>query len=190
MRENMVIVAAAIVLCGCGASTGLPASAGPQTTTIGSAVDASLGGGPVKLLTTHRDERGSVSVLAAPVEEVWRVIPGALQDAGVAIGTIDSRTHTIGNTNLVATRTLGGERISRFLSCGQGHSGQPVADEARVTSSLLAALHPEPSGNTRVEIRLTGSARGHGGNATPVTCTTTGRLEQRIARLVAERLSP
>jgi hypothetical protein len=187
------VAAALLVLLGSGCAAGAPvlADGGRHTTELPVAAEGPLavGGGPTTL-TTHRDDRGSRDRVAASSDRVWEVLPGIYQELGLAVGTRDPQARALGNRQLVFPRTPGGERLSRALRCGEGATGRPIADDARVSGSILTFVHPQADGSSLVETQISAVARGHGAGPAQTACTSTGRLEQRIARMVAERAAP
>jgi hypothetical protein len=189
MIRSLALFAAAVGLASCASAGGPVSGAAPQTTTISIGGDATTGAASSVSVTSHRELRGSSHRVEALIDEVWQVLPAVYAELGVPIGTVNSSARTIGNTQLTLNRRFDGGAISRYLNCGAGPSGQPLADQYRVEASLLTILHPEADGTTRVETRLTGSATNRGTSGAPVTCGTTGRLEARIAQMAALRVT-
>lgn len=184
-----LIVTLTTASCAGAGGEGPAAAASPQTTAISIVGDATRGAGSTVLVTSHRDLRGSNHRVRGMIDEVWRVLPSVYGELGIEVGTVDSGARTMGNARLVMSRSLAGQRLSRYLSCGSGMSGQPIADEYRVEASLLTILHPEEDGSTRVETRLTATAMSRASSGAPLACGSTGRLEARIAEMIALRLT-
>jgi hypothetical protein len=178
-----------LALAAC-ASAGTPAAGGaPETVVIALPPDAVGTGSRPVLLPLHRDERGSRATRAAPLDQVWAVLPAVYDQLGIAVATLDARTHRIGNTALVAHRRLAGQRVSAFLECGTTAFGAPLADTYRIEASVLSTQRPAPAG-AMLETRLEARAVNPGVSGAPVRCASTGRLEELIARAVERRLQP
>jgi len=126
-------------------------------------------------------------VVARPVDSVWVVLPAVYEQLEVEPTLLDSGNYRIGNTRFV-TRRIEGNRLSRYLRCGSSVGNSSLADSYRVTMSVLTRVRRDQDGQTLLQSEVTGSAvpRTVSGNA--VVCTSTGRLEQRIAELAAEIL--
>lgn len=180
----LVVMILALLVTGCASSSSTPAPpSGPQTTTISVPPSGALGGsGSTVVLSVHRDARGSRHTITASPEQVWAALLLVYEKLQIPVGTIDSNARRLGNTALVANRALAGERVSRSLNCGESGFGAPVADSHQVTVSVLTLLEPVPGGGTLIETRLTGSAIARGVSTAPVHCSTSGRLEERIAQ--------
>lgn len=136
------------------------------------------------------DDGATVAEFDAPVEKVWGLILAAYQSAGVEVGTLDTRTHTIGNRAITTTRRLGQTPIAEYVRCAQGGSGIMNATTYRVQLSVLSTLKPGANGGTRMETTLAATgipAEGASRNAVP--CPSTGRLEQKLADAVKGSLA-
>jgi hypothetical protein len=189
MRRPLFLISGALLLAGCAGAGGPVSGASPQTTAISIGGDATTGAGSTVLVTSHREMRGSTHRVEAMIDEVWRVLPAVYQELGVPVGTVNTATRTLGNSDVTLNRTLAGDRVSRYLNCGSGQTGQPLADQYRVQATLLTVLHPEADGTTRVETRLNGTAANRATSGNAIACGTTGRLEARIAQALALRVT-
>lgn len=177
--KRLAVVATAALLGACSAN---PA---PSTQTVRSTVSVStqteFGNTTIE---TYRDVGGTAHQLGATPDQVWGVLPAVYQGLGIAVGTSLPDTKTIGNTKLVLNRSLAGRPLSDFLSCGDGPTGAPLANNYRVEMALVTVLTPTPNGGTRVETRVGASAANRAVSGATVSCTTTGRLEAMIAERI------
>lgn len=189
MKRSFLLLAGSVVLTACAGTGGPVSGAAPQTTAISVGGDATSGAGSTVLVTSNRETRGSDHKVEAMIDEVWQVLPAVYGELGIPVATVNSATRSMGNSQLVISRKLAGNRASLYLNCGAGIAGQPVADQYRVDASLMTFLHPETDGTTRVETRLTGTATNRAISGAPINCGTTGRLEDRIAQMVALRVT-
>jgi len=161
----------------------------------GSAPDTGLGTPSERIIAadntgafrTTVTPNAKVIIQAAP-SRVFEAVRVAYTDLGVPITTADAATGRLGNTNFTKTRTFGNEPLSTYLNCGDTIAG-PAADTYRVYISLLSAVRPDGLGGSELETAITAEARNmEGTTADRVACGTTGRLEERIQKLVQQKL--
>lgn len=166
-----------------------PASPTPtrSTTTISHGTTFGVSSGAPVELVSYRDDRGTHYAVTAPAARVWEVLPEVFQSAGISVATYDQAAHTMGNARLMVRGRLAGRPVSEFLSCGNGPFGAPLADSYQVEILVLSTLTPTETG-TRVETRVGGTARNPSTGGGGSSCSSTGRLEHRLAAEVAERL--
>jgi hypothetical protein len=101
----------------------------------------------------------------------------------------DTVRGAVGNTQFSASTLLAGERMSTYLRCGSGPSGEN-ADYFRVTMAIATFVEADGAEKSRVGTGFAASARDMGGAAKPPQpCASTGLLEARIATMVKERLA-
>ncbi|MEZ4425201.1 MAG: hypothetical protein R3E98_17520 [Gemmatimonadota bacterium] len=82
---------------------------------------------------------------------------------------------------------LADRRASVWVDCGTDLNG-PVADAAQVLGTLRLVASPEGAEGTRISIQFDAEARARGGMEGVRSCTSTGRLEERIFQTLSERL--
>ncbi len=136
----------------------------------------------------HNTVDPSSHIIGTSVDSVWRVLRSVYQDLDVAPNVIDRRGYQIGNTRF-DPRSIGGQRLSRFLRCGYSVSTSNNADSYRVTMSLVTRVRVDVQRQTVLQTEITASAKPRMVSGNAIACTTTGRLERRIAEMVAEKLS-
>lgn len=129
---------------------------------------------------------------------VWTPVPQApdvaLADARRVIDSLklavtgaDTLARVIYNTELVTHGSMLNERMSTFLRCGWGMTGEH-ADTWRVSLGYAVYVKPVAGGGSTLGVAIAASARDVEGAAKPpVQCSSTGAFEQRIAKAVAAR---
>jgi len=122
-----------------------------------------------------------------PVDSVWSVLQDVYEELGIETNIVDERGYQVGNSRFV-TRRIGGDRLSRYLSCGSSVGYSNIADSYRVTLSVISRVRLGADRQTMLQTEVTGSAMPRQVSGNSVICTTTGRLEQRIAELTSSLL--
>jgi hypothetical protein len=125
--------------------------------------------------------------IAATPAQVHRALVVAFGELGIPVEVGDPATGQVANTQFRVSRQLAGERLSRFLSCGETLTG-PRADTDRVLMALVSTVKPVGDGASRVESRVVAVASDVGGTGGKLACTSTGELEQRIHKEVRRAL--
>lgn len=162
------------------------APAAPGQATGGRLVTRLQGFDRVIALDTLVYARATVDAPQAQALQAVQAVYTALKLPKVATDTL---LGAVGNTQFSASTLLAGERISTYLRCGSGPSGEN-ADYFRVTMAIATFVEPDGAGKSRVGTGFAASARDMGGAAKPAQpCASTGLLEARIATMVRERLA-
>lgn len=122
----------------------------------------------------------------ASPDAVWDALVQVYGNLEIEVAGADSNSRTLFNQDFVVSRRLGGEPLSRYLRCGMGISGAN-ADQYRIHMNIVSRVTTPGEGTTRLEtvIEATG-ANPRGSSNTRVACTSTHRLERRIAQAVAD----
>jgi hypothetical protein len=175
-----------LTLLGC-ASGGAPASGGtapggatPQRRQVQIA-------GAALVMSTEASE--DVSTVPAPVTRSWEALRAAYDSVGVAVGTLDPRTYTIGNLGYKVRQRLGRAPLSRYLDCGGSTQVGPNADSYDVMLSVTSTLRPAGEGATQLSTMVEAQARPATFNQGWMRCSSKGALEKRIAELVRGQLA-
>jgi len=121
------------------------------------------------------------------MSDAWTALAAVYEQLEIPVSVSDSMRWLVGNARVQARR-IGGERISRYLECGQASMGRPRADQYEVTYSIFSRLQQEQDGRTILVTELDASARPSSVSTNPVHCSSKGTLEVRIADLVTEWL--
>lgn len=125
------------------------------------------------------DTAGTVRNTALPAGVVFgrlRTIYGKMK---VPLGVDDSVGGMLGTLRQVQRQSLGGTQLAMFLNCGGDVSG-PLANNGKVTLALVSTVS-RAGDSTAVRTALVAAAQSvEGALRDAVSCTTTGRLEERI----------
>ncbi|MDQ2889575.1 MAG: hypothetical protein M3R65_03330 [Gemmatimonadota bacterium] len=171
---------AVLATAGC-ASGGAPAGgemAGVRSIETGESMGARMGSVP----EFKSAQRATVQL---GIADAWAQSAKAYASLGIPITIATPETHTIGNTGMRRTHTLGGERLSSFLECGAGSGGGLNADLYGVSMSVISQLRALSDGSTEIATMVQATATPLTFGSPAVTCSTSGVLEQKIAALVA-----
>jgi len=139
-------------------------------------------------LTTVEDKNVMLIPILAPIDSVWKVLPGVFVELGVDPGTVDQSQHYIANTSFAVRRTLGNTRVSKYVECGGTVSGK-TADQSSVTLSLTVQVVADSGGISQLRMQFDGFATMDGAVANRIHCASTGQLEARVARMVNDELA-
>src|SRR5260370_30786810 len=92
--RTFVVVLSIAVISACSSNPPLGGAPAPETIRVSGA-----GGGAV---TVTSNAMAGVSIVAAPIARVWRLLPTVYDSVGLAVATLDSVRHLIanGDTNL------------------------------------------------------------------------------------------
>jgi hypothetical protein len=176
-----LIVASVIALGACassGRSGGAPS--GVQTVRV---VD---GGGQVTALSTTVVQRSGIANVPHSVDDVWRALPRVYEAVGIPISQVNAGTRTIGNPGLTARRQLGGVPIPRYFDCGRTQD-RPSAETYELQISVLSQVKGNAADAT-VTTTVHATARPLNFATGAVRCSSTGALETRISRALAEQM--
>jgi hypothetical protein len=183
MTRDLRPLALAAVACqviGC-ASGGSSASQGYQQQHV--IVDAS--GSRFDLLLT-RDQTMSSDTLALPAARAWRGLVQTYAGFGVPLQGVDGQSYMIATQPVHAHGSFAGERLSRWIDCGQSITGD-IATSYEVTLRFGTLLDTSEAGRSIVRTALSASAIAPGSGTTPVDCSSRGAFEKRIVALTAAK---
>jgi hypothetical protein len=183
MRRTGIASALAIALAACSSASGGPTVTQNQET-------ESFTSGATQYDLSHREDKNVMEqVVLAPVDTVWRALPGVFLELDIEPGTVDQKAHVISNTAFVVRRSIGGTSLSRYVDCGSSISGA-AAMQMKVTLSLTVQVVAADSVNVaKLRSQLDGWGVAEGTSSTRVHCATTGALEARIARMVNDDIA-
>jgi len=170
-----------LLLCACG--TGLQ-SAGtkPETAVV---LTSSESGSQMRI----RDVAAIEGAVPVERERAWAELPHVYAGLGIEVEYADARRFELGNPKLQKRSTLGKERLSTYLRCGIGPSGE-LADTYRVNMTLRSVLQPADGNSTLLVTELEATATPLFGSTTgTVACSSTGRLEGLIHQALLLRIS-
>jgi hypothetical protein len=127
----------------------------------------------------------SVHVEARP-DSVFKLLRTVYREVGIEVSGWNPATGQIGNGDFARTGTLGGVVLHQFVGCGTTMTGF-VADSYHVQFSVISKVAAEGAGSN-VETSLNARAQDRGAGMRWSSCLTTGILETRINRLLAEKV--
>jgi hypothetical protein len=142
-----------------------------------------------RIITTSTDLTGVEAVVAAPMDKVWDALLAAYKDLGIEVLSMNRPIGELGNRNFRMPSNISRQPRSRYFNCGIDPLSGPQANVYPIDASMLTVMKADTSGTTRLETRLTGSARKTGVNADPLYCATTGNLELVLADAVRKHLA-
>jgi hypothetical protein len=174
-----ILAAAAGGLVAC-ASSGTAGTEYEQSHVI---VDAP--GGRYDMLLT-RDNALSTDTLALPASRAWRGLLQTYAGLGVPLQGADGQHYMIATQPFRAHGEFAGERLSRWIDCGQSLTGDN-ATSYEVTLRLGTLIDTSDTGRSIVRTAVNATAIAPGSGTTPVQCATRGALEKRIAALVSAK---
>lgn len=187
-RRGVPMAGLLLVLSAAGAC----ASAG-----AGSAPGGVRGSGPVEGLVVFPDGssfgvRGGGNtplereVPGAP-ETLWPELVDTFRDLGLPVGGADPELLTVTTPTMTDTRDFQGDRMSRFMECGNEPGVVSVADAFRITWSVHTELEEIGPGHSIMRVEMMAMASPPGGGISPQRCRSTGELERRMASTLGER---
>lgn len=134
--------------------------------------------------------RMSASEHEAPPAVVWPLLLESIRSLDPELAAEGSPARGwAGTTYYVAPRRLAGSPTSRWLDCGMGMTGR-YADTHRVSLAFAVFTDPLPDQRTRLHFALTASAvERSGSNNNPVSCESTGALEEEVRKRLNNRLA-
>lgn len=121
----------------------------------------------------------------APVQATMAALVETYLTMEIPITDVDEAANRL-ETHDVRVRRIDGARMSRWLDCGTGISGQR-ADSYQVTVTLLSSVLPAGPSASRVVTDLDGNARPRDTSGSAVYCSSRGTLEARIVEEVRRR---
>jgi len=124
----------------------------------------------------------------APPTSVWLAVKKVYADLEIPVTFENPQTHQLGNPNFWKTRQVGGQRMTEFVDCGSGMTGQNAATW-RIYMMLMTDVNPDGKGGTNYQTTLTALGQDvSGGSADRIPCGTSGRLEQLVLNRVKQAL--
>jgi len=127
-----------------------------------------------------------VSEIPGTPNDVWGHLLAAYEAVGLEPDITDAPSLTVGVQEARLRRTLGGNQLSTYLSCGRNMTGN-LADRATVRIQMFTVLRAVGEDRTEVRTELTANATDNDGTSRTVrTCTSNHRLEATLARHVTE----
>ena len=137
----------------------------------------------------HNDAEGTAVTLAAPADLVYPAVTSTYAFLKVPLTYSDKSVGAQGNTKFIMSRSFAGQPVSAWLNCGDDPFGGPNANNNPVTVSIVTRVRASGGTGTVLETVFSGSTYKQSGNTGQIFCASTGALEQRIAKMVASRIT-
>ena len=183
-RHPIPVLILVTLICGGCASRPVAGSGSPGSDRV-VAVDETSGAS----VRVHNDAEGSAVILAAPADLVYTAVTSTYAFLKVPVTYSDRALGAQGNTKFVMSRSFNGQPVSDWLNCGDDPFGGPNANSNPVTVSIVTRARASGGTSTVLETTFTGSTYKQSGNTGQIFCASTGALEQRIAKMVASRIT-
>jgi hypothetical protein len=127
-------------------------------------------------------------VVDAPVERVWSALLGAYGELEIAGTEMDRSGGIFGNSGFPMPARLNKRPADDYFDCGTLRGMLSVA--GRVRASVQSQITSTPDGKTTLVTNVRGTYKSSEGTSTrPVTCGSTGLIEQLLHEKVAARLA-
>lgn len=165
-----------LLLAACGPTTSAPDTTPRPSPTF--RVETADGAIESRIGPTAARARTTLVPLASA--RAWAALPAAYAALGLPAGQGGEAEGRAVTGPLRLSRALNGVSLSRYLDCGSTLS-LPNADAYAVTLHLDTRLEPAGAGATNVATLVQASARPRDTGGNPVSCTSTGLLERRLA---------
>jgi hypothetical protein len=172
-----VVIALTAAACASGGS-GTNASA-PEVIT--DEREASLSAALGQRVTT--DDMTVSESLTALRADAYRALIAAFAKLGIPAELVNPSTGLVAVTEKRMSRTLAGQPMSRYLSCGETMTGAR-ANQDRIVLSVVSYARPVGTSASRLETRVVATAIDVTGTGSRQPCTTTGELEGQLHKMV------
>lgn len=132
------------------------------------------------------DTLGVASAVAGNRDSLYVALFKTFEELEIPVEGQKREGALVQNTNLIRTKKLGGQNLSRYFDCGQGFS-RPNADFYRIVMAVSAWLEPATGAPATLKVAAAASGQDPAGSRTGwVVCTSTGKLEERITARVGQ----
>lgn len=179
--------AALLLLGACGGGSPAPARAPNHTVSDVYVANTDSDASPERVTLRLADSSRRTAIGEAPLA-VWTALAAVYRELGLPISRADRDALQIATEGQRVSRRLAGTQLSRWVDCGRSPAGSPSADLYSVSLTVVTTVTATETGSM-IETRMGGSARDSNRDAPPVSCSSTGQLEQRIARDVGLRIA-
>ncbi|MDB4952307.1 MAG: hypothetical protein JWM27_4956 [Gemmatimonadetes bacterium] len=178
-----VLAAAALLALSACASSGLAPSGSTRQVTVRS---GDMKNSTAWTFAVTPEDRVVPTVVPLSADSAWTAAQRAYVSLGLAVTRLDAAHRVIGSRPALAGHRLLGEPLSAFVDCGVNAARAPIVTVYTVTLAVTTQVVPV-GGTSRVETLVQARAQDPVHNNPAVTCSSSGRLEARIAAQVAPR---
>lgn len=174
----------ALAICGCGSRVG----PSPDVAAVPVTERIVTGTGGAITIGTSATTVGVSSDVGALPRDVLAALRSVYEGLQIPVTELSGGELGVGNGSFRVRRRLGGVPMQQYLDCS-GSPGQPNAETFDIVLSLVSYISLRADAPTTLTTRI--SALGSDpkyGAGNQLRCSSTGELEQRIGRLVREKL--
>ena len=181
---NLLLAVAATTLTACASA---PPGSGPGSVAaqpVGGSGGASRG---IGIEVTTRNE-GAQSTFAADPAAVFAALEGAYVTLQIPLSKREPAALILGNDGLKMRRQLGKIELRRAFDCG-GTSGMPNSETYTITAGIVSSVVADPSRGSVVTTVVDASASNPNYPGSGVRCSSTGTIEDAIAKQIRTSLN-
>jgi hypothetical protein len=183
MRFAMMLpLVLATAAAGCSSSSAVETAPGPQTVRV---IGSGAGSIAMSMSASAPDPRAST--IAAPLADVWRVLPAAYESLNIPVSTVDTTTRVMGNSGFNTRRRLGTIPLVRLIDCGTTQGG-PSAETYDIHMTVTTHVRTV-EGGTSLSTTVEPMGKPVAFSGEYIRCSSTGALELRLADAVKARLA-
>lgn len=181
-RLTACVILSAMVAC-----ASAPGPAGAVTV---AALPTGSTGGSSRGIGLEVTTRNLGQELVVPVAQgpAFEALEGAFSALQIPLSRREADRFTLGNDGLKMRRKLGALELRRLFDCG-GTSGMPNAETYTITASIISAVSAGTGGGSVVTTVIDASAENPSFPGSGVRCSSTGSLEEAIAKEIRTRLN-
>lgn len=173
------LLSLAVLLAACGTPG---AGRTTVTSTVPVTTDITTGAGGYRV-SASAESRETTHVVRLSPAQAWSALPAVYTELGLEGGVLDADARFFGTRRQSASGRLAGVRLAEYVDCGTGNGGLPIANTWRVYLSVGTRVE-EMGSQTQLRSAVVAEAASQTVSGPTVRCSTTGRLETRIAELL------
>ncbi|MBV6520537.1 MAG: hypothetical protein MNPFHGCM_00653 [Gemmatimonadaceae bacterium] len=139
----------------------------------------------------NMDTLGRATPVAAPAGAVFAALVRAFDRLRLEPDVRDSASLAVGRLKLQALHSFMGAPLSRSVDCGTGTGLRGSrADFDRVHLAILATVRAVSDGASELKLAVGAGSQALGGTLNDqISCVSTGRIEERLQKLVDDDLA-
>ena len=184
-RCSYAICVASLAMANACASAPGPAGAATAAALPTGSTGGSSRGIGLEVTARNLGQEAVVPVAQGPTFEALEATFAALQ---IPLSRREPERFTLGNDGLKMRRKLGAMELRRLFDCG-GTSGMPNSETYTITASIISAVSAISSGGSLVTTVIDASAENPSFPGSGVRCSSSGSLEDAIAKELRTRLN-
>ena len=134
-------------------------------------------------------EATNVQTIAAPADQVFRLIPSVLDSLGVPVNMLEPTKRSVGNPALKIRQRLKTTPLSRYIDCGTSTQVGANADNYDVSLSAIADVAAGAANSSTVTLTFEAVAKPVNFSQQYSQCTSRGLFETRFFEILKARLT-